>query len=284
MSLHQYILNYKIVLNSRGLFWIFKSERKIDSAFLFLTDRVGIKLNRCAVNWFFTESWQKTPRISHSWYRVLIQRQSGRMWNVFGGKILHRDSKNMNDTAYIRAFRYIGQYLVHVCRMSAVFFISFTIWSFGALFKRLYSRVFHAPLSFSLSSFLSLSLPCPLRPESCSCEFLHECKRRPGRLYELFQFTSANGESFLLFWSPFSPSFLSLSSSFSLLHLRICSHEPYRGNSTFVFVFRRRHWQSRKDRQDERNGGREKFRKANERDMCIFAIPINMKLTSSKHS
>ena len=59
--------------------------------------------------------------------------------------------------------------------------------------------------------FLCLSYPSPLRPESCSCEFLHECKRRPGRLYELFQFTSTNCRSFLRFLS-----FLSLSVSLSL--------------------------------------------------------------------
>lgn len=45
--------------------------------------------------------------------------------------------QNMNDTAYIRALRYIGRYISRMsARMSAVFFISFTVWSFGALFSR----------------------------------------------------------------------------------------------------------------------------------------------------
>lgn len=81
--------------------------------------------------------------------------------------------------------------------------------------------------SLFLSFYLSLSLPCPLRPESCSCEFLHECKRRPGRLYELFQFTSANGESFLRFFflSSFSylHSFLSLSLSLHLTSVYVAT-------------------------------------------------------------
>lgn len=54
------------------------------------------------------------------------------------------------------------------------------------------------------------------------------------------------------------PPLLPLSFALSLSS-RIRGHEPYRGNSTFVFVFRHRRWQSRKNRQDERNGGKEKW-------------------------
>lgn len=135
--------------------------------------------------------------------------------------------------------------------------------------------------------FLRLPYPCPLRLESCSHKFLHECKRRPGRLYELFQFTSTNCRSFLRFllFSLSLSLFLPLASvSSSFFHpfpssrLRVRGHKPYRGNSTFVFVFRRRRWQSRKNRQDGRNSGKEKCREVNEKVTYIFAISINTRL------
>lgn len=203
MSLHQYILNYKI-LNSRDFFWIFKYERKIDSAFLPLKDsRVGIKLNRCAVNWFFTKTGKLIKNSTHI-SQLLVQRQSGRMWNVLGGKILHRDSKTWTIQHIFVLFAILDA-ISRACLSDECRFL-YIIYS---LVIRRSLLAFFMHHSISLSSFLSHSLPCPLRPESCSCEFLHECKRRPRRLYELFQFTSANGESFLFFF---------FVSSFSYLH------------------------------------------------------------------
>lgn len=100
---------------------------------------------------------------------------------------------------YSRSSLHSDEYLVAcACPMNAVSFMSPTIRR--ASFRR--PRVFLVP-PFVLPLFLCLSYPHPLRPESCSCEFLHECKRRPGRLYELFQFTSTNCGSFLRFLSFF---------------------------------------------------------------------------------
>lgn len=169
----------------------------------------------------------------------------------------------------------------------AAFLYHLQFRSFGASFGGVCIPAFSAILS-SLSHLLfpfspPLSLPCLLRPESCR-EFQHKCKRWPGRLYELFQFTSANSGSFLLrcFASP-SPSPLSLCpfpifalipfsslspfSPFSLsLHLTFvytwARHEPYRGNSNICFRFsteRCQSGQSRKNHRDERNGERKKI-------------------------
>lgn len=164
-------------------------------------------------------------------------------------------AKHRRYSACIHALRYIRRYLACACPTS------FPLYhlQFGGSFcaSSRFSRTTIVPLPF-----FHLFYPRPLRPESCSCEFLHECKRRPGRLYELFQFTSTNCRSFLHFPFFFSlslflmPPFLPLSFS----RLRVRGHEPYRGNSTFVFVFRRRRWQSRKNRQDERNNRKEKCR------------------------
>lgn len=135
--------------------------------------------------------------------------------------------------------------------------------------------------------FLRLSYPHPLRPESCSCEFLHECKRRVGtalRIVSVYLHQLWILSTFPLFFllPSFSCPFLVPSSfllSFSFSRLRVRGHEPYRGNSTFVFVFRRRRWQNRKNRQDGRNGEREKCREVNEKVTYIFAVyKINTRL------
>lgn len=125
------------------------------------------------------------------------------MWNVLGGKILHRDSKTWTIQHIFALFAILDA----ISRACLFGWVPFSLYHLQFGHSALSSRVFHAPPSISLSSFLSHSLP--LRPESCSCEFLHECKRRPRRLYELFQFTSANGKSFLFFF---------FVSSFSYLH------------------------------------------------------------------
>lgn len=164
----------------------------------------------------FSHRNEKADKKPYAYFTVaLVQRQSGRMRDVRAWwKNIAPGEQNIDE---IHAVRYIRRYLAHVCRMSAVFFISFTIWSFDvSLRASVFSRFSYTAVipSLFLLSFLSFSFSSMLRPESCSCEFLQECKRRPGRLYELFQFTSANGESFLLsfFASPLSRAFaLSLS-------------------------------------------------------------------------
>lgn len=118
---------------------------------------------------------------------------------------------------------------------SAAFLYHLQFRSFGASFGGVCIPAFSAILS-SLSHLLfpfspTLSLPCLLRPESCR-EFQHKCKRWPGRLYELFQFTSANSGSFLLrcFASP-SPSPLSLSFSY------LCPSSPFLRSPRSLFLF-----------------------------------------------
>lgn len=194
-------------------------------------------------------------------------------------------AKHRQYSACIRALRYIGRYLACACPMSAVSFISSTIRRLLPAYAR--PRVSRVPPSFHLSFSVSLIHIRYVRnlavANSCT-----NVNAGSGRLYELFQFTSTNCGSFLrfLFFLPppsfsFSCPFLVLSSfllSFSSSRLRVRGHEPYRGNSTFVFVFRRRRWQNRKNRQDGRNGEREKCREVNEKVTNIFAVSINTRL------
>lgn len=162
--------------------------------------------------------------------------------------------------------------------MSAIFFISFTIWSSGALLERPCSRVFHASPSFHLCFFLSFSLFLFHVRYVRNLAVANSCTNvNAGQdgFTNCFSLPPPTANPFYAFFSLLFlvPSFLSFSFSFSSPHLRIRSHEPYRGNSTFVFVFRRHRWldwQSRKNRQDEGNGGREKFRKVKMREICTY--------------
>lgn len=150
-------------------------------------------------------------------------------------------AKHWRYNVYSRSSLYWTISRACLSRISAVFFISSTIWSFGASFQHLYSRIFHTPPSFHLSIFLSFSLFLFHVRYVRNLVVANSCMNvnaGRGRLYELFQFTSVNGESFHSF---FLSSFSCLPFSFFSPH-RIRSHEPYHGNSTFVFVFRRRRW------------------------------------------
>lgn len=138
-------------------------------------------------------------------------------------------------------FFVISDDISRVCRMSAVSFISSAIRPFGASFRgRLAPLLSDACVLLVFiahhrrRSVSSHPPPCTLRPESCSYEFLHECKRRSRRLCELLPQSlslyaaDTSVGSFLARRFPFSSpslSFVSLSLalflSFSLLFLSL---------------------------------------------------------------
>lgn len=196
-------------------------------------------------------SWRngKIVKKLHAYLTVaLIQRQNSRVRDVLSGKTLYRDSKTLTIQCIFALFVILDDIsrmsVADGCRFLYIIYnlvirrLSASI--FGA-FQHLYSRIFHTPPSFHLSIFLSFSLFLFHVRYVRNLVVANSCMNvnaGRGRLYELFQFTSVNGESFHSF---FLSSFSCLPFSFFSPH-RIRSHEPYRGNSTFVFVFRRRRW------------------------------------------
>lgn len=205
---------------------------------------------------------------------ALVQRQSSWMRDVLGGKYYIKQ-QNIDDTAYIRVFRYIGRYLAH--RYSrTVGWGPFSLYHLQFDHPVLSSSVhvlaffMHRRRSISLSFSL---FPCPLQNLAVANSCTNVNVGRDG-FTNCFSLPPPTANPFYtFFFSPLSRAFISF--SFSSPHLRIRSHEPYRGNSTFVFVFRRHRWldwQSRKNRQDEGNGGgREKFRKVKMREVRTYS-------------
>lgn len=133
----QYFLSNKF-----ATFRIFNYERKIGNAFLFLkSKRVDVKLNRCAVNWTLAETGRlikkKNKKKTTKLYAYLTCSRAGTeiKWSsarCAWWKNIAPGQQNMdNDTFAL--FVILNDISRDVCRMSAVFFISSTIWSFGTL-------------------------------------------------------------------------------------------------------------------------------------------------------